>query len=825
MQIRGMLVAVALLATQAFAGPMSGLTKVLNPAGADQSAPVTAPAPIAMDEASITARRKAAQAALARADNPETADEQPPLGTPTEEVAHRRFLLQSLVAAYDLQLDMLHRAEVVRARGELLSTSDLLGQFDALGDPPYSVVTVDRLRQQLQTIALSIDAIETQQTLVAKERDIASREYAASELKLRQSVEAQEKNRDPLSATRLKWLHGMVTLRARASGAMLQARNQQAAVLADDLAQSNALFRELEARVAKTDHKVRFNAADRETLLARQAERQAAIEAELADARKAAVERGQALTERQREREQLRETLENLQTALDAARQAGAEPPAPYRDKGKHAKPQNIDALEAEVKRQKQALARGQRLLELEQIRVMTAGDKVDVLTRLIDSQRFQGTFWELRYAAAQPGATPAAMEALRKGVSELTDRISEPRKILRHELQLTLDEISVIQDRLIGASPEETVLIRSAIDTMQERVQLQLRGLSEVGQLSLMASRWSEEFDRQAADRSAQARLSEIRKEVSDIATAVWSYEFTTVDDTAVVDGQSIPTKRGVTVGKLVIALITLFAGFWLAKRIAQALSRRIHERFDIPLQTLNTASNWVLSGVFVVLFLISLAIVRIPLTVFAFLGGAIAIGAGFGMQTLLKNLMSGLMLLVERPFKLGDTVEVAGKRGTVTDIGVRASTIRNIDGIETLVPNASFIEQEVTNWTYTSGKVRFAVKIGVAYGSPARQVAELLLDVAHRHGKILKDPEPEVLFEDFGADALNFGLYFWLDLDAGTAGRIVTSDVRFMIDKAFAEAGIAIAFPQRDIHLDTTRPLEIRMLGNEPPTSPAAN
>ncbi|WP_172201992.1 mechanosensitive ion channel domain-containing protein [Niveibacterium sp. COAC-50] len=825
MYTRALLAAIALLTTEVIAAPIAGIAGVMDAAGASQSAPAAhSPAnPDAMDAASITARMKAAQDALARADNRQAADEALPPGIPPELLSERRYLLQQQVTAYALQLDMIRRAEALKTRAEIISGADVMTPTDELGKPPYSIVLVDRLRQQLQTVALAVDSIEAQQLVVAKEREIVTRDYDAAELSRRQSFEALERNRVAGDLPRLRWLWQFSELRAHSHGARLQALRQQEGVLATELAQTSSAFRELEARVAQTESKVRFNAADREVLLARQAERRTALEGELANARADANALEQSLRQRQQERDEQRDTLVKLRAALDAARNQMKTPGAAG-GKDKHSHTVSIAELEAKIARLNDSMTQAQRLLELEQVRAMTAGDKIDILTRLIESQHFQHVFWDLRYAAEQPGATQATTEALRNGVRELTERIKEPSRSLRHELQLTLDQISAMQDRQANATPEEAALIRQTINAMQDRVQLQLRGLTEVGQLRLMATRWSEEFNREAADRSAKARLDAIRNEVVDTVGDIWSYEFTTVSDTAIVDGQTIATQRGVTVGKLVIALITLFAGFWLARRVARLFNNHIHARFGIPLQTLNTASNWVLSGVFAMLFVISLAIVRIPLTVFAFLGGAIAIGAGFGMQTLLKNLMSGLMLLVERPFKLGDTVEVAGKRGTVTDIGVRASTIRNIDGIETLVPNASFIEQEVTNWTYTSGKVRFAVKIGVAYGSPARRVAELLLEVAQRHGKILKDPEPEVLFEDFGADALNFGLYFWLDLDAGTAGRIVTSDVRFMIDKAFAEAGIVIAFPQRDVHLDTSRPLEIRMLDTAAPGSPVA-
>jgi small-conductance mechanosensitive channel len=107
--------------------------------------------------------------------------------------------------------------------------------------------------------------------------------------------------------------------------------------------------------------------------------------------------------------------------------------------------------------------------------------------------------------------------------------------------------------------------------------------------------------------------------------------------------------------------------------------------------------------------------------------------------------------------------------------------------------------------------------VKVGVAYGSPVRQVSDLLLDCAQRHGLVLNEPAPYVLFEDFGDNALVFGLYFWIDLSPNVSGSVVMSDLRFMIEKRFAEAGVEIAFPQRDVHLRMARPLDVRVLPAE--------
>jgi len=209
----------------------------------------------------------------------------------------------------------------------------------------------------------------------------------------------------------------------------------------------------------------------------------------------------------------------------------------------------------------------------------------------------------------------------------------------------------------------------------------------------------------------------------------------------------------------------------------------------------------------------------VKIPLTVFAFLGGALAIGFGFGAQNLLKNLMSGIMILVERPVKVGDIVQIGELVGTVTNISIRSSTIRSADGIETVIPNANFIENNVTNWTYSSPKVRRVVKVSVAYGSDTRKVADTLLGVADRHGLVLKDPAPRVIFEDFGADGLAFALEYWIDYSQGVDGRQLASDLRFMTEKALAESGIVVPFPQRDVRLDAVGPLRVEVVSRAEP------
>jgi small-conductance mechanosensitive channel len=161
--------------------------------------------------------------------------------------------------------------------------------------------------------------------------------------------------------------------------------------------------------------------------------------------------------------------------------------------------------------------------------------------------------------------------------------------------------------------------------------------------------------------------------------------------------------------------------------------------------------------------------------------------------------------MLLVERPLRLGDIVEVGTVVGTVTNISIRSSTVRTSDGIEILVPNSTFVENNVTNWTYSNPRVRRSVTVGADYAAPPKKVEAVLLAVAARHPAVLPDPPPRVLLTDFGSDAMHFTLRYWIDYGGGADGSQIASDLRFMMAEALAEAGIAIPFPQRVVHIKT--------------------
>jgi potassium efflux system protein len=211
------------------------------------------------------------------------------------------------------------------------------------------------------------------------------------------------------------------------------------------------------------------------------------------------------------------------------------------------------------------------------------------------------------------------------------------------------------------------------------------------------------------------------------------------------------------------------------------------------------------------------ALRIVNIPIAAFAFLGGAIAIGIGFGAQNLINNFISGFIMMAERPINIGDLIELEGIVGKVEEIGARCTRVRTGENIHILVPNSSFLEKNITNWTLSDRRIRTKVTAGVIYGSPVRKVEELMVRAVMEEKKTLKTPLPFVLFHDFGDNALVFEVYFWITIHQIIERRLIESAIRFRIDDLFREAGIVIAFPQQDVHLDAAKPLKIRMIDTE--------
>lgn len=267
------------------------------------------------------------------------------------------------------------------------------------------------------------------------------------------------------------------------------------------------------------------------------------------------------------------------------------------------------------------------------------------------------------------------------------------------------------------------------------------------------------------------------------------------------------------VYLNQLVIALFVVVFGVLISRKLTNLLAGRLKSASSLDNNVVHVIRKVLHYLLVVIVVLVALPIAGIPITIFTVMGGAVAIGVGFGAQNLFNNLISGFILMVEQPIRIGDVVELGDDEGRVQDIGNRCVRVRRSDGVDVLLPNSYFLEQSVVNWTRYDNDVRGCVDVGVAYGSPVVEVKHLLLQCAAEHEKVYKEPPPIVLFEAFGDNSLNFSLLFWARVTRPMDMRIVCSDLRFAIDQAFADATITIAFPQRDVHLDTLAPLEVRL------------
>lgn len=198
---------------------------------------------------------------------------------------------------------------------------------------------------------------------------------------------------------------------------------------------------------------------------------------------------------------------------------------------------------------------------------------------------------------------------------------------------------------------------------------------------------------------------------------------------------------------------------------------------------------------------FLLTISILGLDLTKLTIILSALGVGIGFGLQGLVNNLFSGLVLLFEQPVRVGDSIEFGGKWTVIKSIGLRSTIVQTFDKADLIIPNSDLISKEVTNWTLSNRQIRTSIPVGVAYGSDVPKVMKTLLSSASDNDNVVKSPPPQVLFLRFGESTLDFELRFWIT-DANDR-LLITSDLNQEIDRRFREAGIEIAFPQRDLHL----------------------
>jgi len=294
-----------------------------------------------------------------------------------------------------------------------------------------------------------------------------------------------------------------------------------------------------------------------------------------------------------------------------------------------------------------------------------------------------------------------------------------------------------------------------------------------------------------------------------------LWSYQVEQAANGAASGWQT----RYITLGDVVVALIVLIVTYVLARNIPGLLEITVLQQLRMDAGGRFAVSTVARYLIVIVGVVTAFHVIGVGWSKVQWLVAAMSVGLGFGLQEIFANFVSGLMMLVERPIRIGDTVTVGNISGTVTRIRIRATTITDWDRKELIIPNKEFITGQVVNWTLSDTVVRIVVPVGVAYGSDVERVEQLLLQIARQEPNVAREPEPRALFMRFGESTLDFELRVYVpNVDLLLSTRHALNKA---IEREFRQAGIEIAFPQRDIHIRSVHgalPLSARCVSDAP-------
>lgn len=699
-------------------------------------------------------------------------------GIATAEERDEWLLLMNLrIGSLEKQLDAVRNLSFeIQSREEVKAQAEAWSGFAQV--PPYSIDFIDDLWAQLVARQLDMEAAQIARNLMTTQTEVLRTQLTALQQASRQAQEYA--SRTAAAATqeqaRLNWLSELATERVQTNLATL---GQYAAIL-KFTSETQAILKLkidlLQRQIAVATEVSPLTQEDLDSKLSANHAKRVALEHELSVAVES-EQKARAQVDKARAELQQRQTESAPGNADDQAR-----------------------------------IEFAQAMLDARRAQMETALLRQEALRLLLDATLGADRVWRARFEVAHAPALQRLRE-MRAAMDDIDRRVRLWKEYLDNSLEAAKGLSSAAENRMAASGKDslERTIAEAMVDAYQERRTLYERMQSEIKQIELLMLRWKQEVEAKDASASRSEHIQDTLLRLLSGLAAFWHLEVFAVQDTIEVDGQKITGSSSVTVGKLATVILILTLGLWIAAQASARISGLVRSRLDLSITAAALLERGLYITAVIALLLVALDIVNIPLTVFAFLGGAIAIGVGFGAQNLINNFISGLIMLIERPISLGDLVEVEGVRGRVRSIGARCSVISRADGIDMLVPNSSFLEKNVTNLTLTNTQLRIAIKVGVAYGSPLREVMRLLKEATAEHGKVLKDPEPLILFEDFGDNALTFSVEFWVNVSPQTDSRVVASDLRFMIERLLREAGIEIAFPQRDVHLDQKRPLEV--------------
>lgn len=455
------------------------------------------------------------------------------------------------------------------------------------------------------------------------------------------------------------------------------------------------------------------------------------------------------------------------------------------------------DAAYADMRRDtaNASAARAKTLKE----RLTTRDVEIELVREAMSNLALERAIWQVAFRVWRDSDPAALVEARERG-PVLRDSLSRRLEFLTVSFEQFAAQSGALGTQLTE-TPEaaEAPAWRDLRASLDDRMRLIERGMLDQRRVIALIDRLRGDFDVRLGSATFGERLSYAWASARSFFSDIWNLELFVVDQTVEVNGRQTKVPRSITVEKVVKAPLLLLVSLFLAHHLTRLVERRAIRRGTEPANA-RLARRWTFGVLACACALASLAIAGIPFAAFAFIGGAVAIGIGFGMQTLFKNLISGVLVLIERPFRLGDEIQIGDLRGTVVDIDLRASVLRDSDGAETLIPNSALVEQNVTA---RPRAIRQTLAVTVDAQSDPRDVSDTMRAAAERHGLLDTSRKPEIFLDEFPGEGLRFSMSYWIEPAPGVDRQRVASDLRLMILGAFGEKGIQLAKGTMDLRV----------------------
>lgn len=644
-------------------------------------------------------------------------------------------------------------AELREEKEQIQSDLELLRTVGPAESKPYSFLSVDKLQDELAASKGRAEMVKTEIDAAQSILEAAREKYEDAETDRRLAQDtvanASDEEEQRTATSRLE----QAKLVSRVMHEAMEERKQELTTARQKQAVAQLRHTFLEAKVLAMSEDVEFSADDLNTCLESLA----------------------------RDEEEIRQQIQDAQATLP-----------------------DIEQLWLEAGHLNERLG-GQDSVSLEQFRTRQLQrelllEKISLFNQRLEEITTLRYAWEWRYRAVNSLVPPTELQKHLSSLEDFQRQHQQSRSLVEIRLKEVRYKMSSLEDRLRSAKqtdPEAAEWLESQRREIQGLIGVLATNLVRLDATDRLFEKTTLALGKRSTPQTREERIGRIR----NLWSSCWNYEIASVDD------------RPITVGKLILGALFLLIGYAVSRMLSRTIGRRFCARLGMTpgaASALQAISFYLLLIIF---GFVSLELANVPLTIFTFLGGAVAIGVGFGSQNLMNNFISGLILLAERPVRVGDLVDIDGVNGTIEYIGARSTRVKTGENLEILVPNSLMLENKVTNWTLSDTQIRVMVSVGVAYGSPTRTVDELLRQAVADHEGVLDSPEPLILFKEFGDNALLFEVHFWVHMRTVIQGERIASEVRHAIDDLFSRANITIAYPQRDVHLDTLKPIEVNL------------